>query len=596
MLDENAVYVVHGSVPSFVGLDAKTLPLPADVDGNPLVPQVLAATEDGVWLNIPWPAVNGPENLKAHLWVVKHDGYFFGVAYYDSLPFVRTPTDDELTRAYVEAAIAYYEEHGREAAAAHYNSPASFEGERYLLLMEPSSDNTMATLLTFPIRPAAVGFTLPYPQLSAIVDGGDAGYWYEGQKAVNPLSGKEEPVRVFSVLHDGLVFASGHFILRDNLEAATKNYVNKATEYYDANGRQATIDHYNSREDSMDGQFYLFLIGADDLYLAHPIFPHLIGQDIKTIKDSTGYELGKEIAKATPAGHWVEYLWPNPSDNNREEPKFTWVKRHQGLIFASGYYEGEAGDDTPLACETDPQREYTVAYVNRAIERYQQDGLAAMKAYYNSVASYECEWYLFATDANDIYHVHPLVPSLIGTDIKDLTAKDVNGNPLGEELAKAGEGQGVWVEYMWLHPATRKDAPKTAYAVRRDGMLFASGFYPVTDDPEDYTQEYVRDAIAYYDDKGRDATFTHYQSDASWEGQWYLIVTDESGTLLVNPVYPHLVGTTTPGVAGFLEAIDAGVWHEFPWTASGATGEVTRRAWGLKHDGLYFWSGYFVER
>ena len=414
---------------------------------------------------------------------------------------------------------------------------------------------------------------------------------------MNPLSGKEEPGRAFGVLHDGLIFGSAHYILRDNLEAATKNYVNKAIKYYDDNGQDATVAHYNSR-DSLDGQFYLFLMDENDIYLAHPIFPHLIGTDIKDLpnKDVAGNPLGKEIVKATAAGHWVEYLWPHPT-TREEERKFTWVKRYKGLIFASGYYEGgDDGDGTPLACKTTPQQEYTIDYVNRAIKRYEEDGLQAMKDYYNSVASYECEWYLFATDANDIYHVHPLVPRLIGTDIKDLTAKDVNGNPLGEELAKAGEGQGVWVDYLWPHPATGKDAPKTAYAVRKDGMLFASGFYPVTDDPESFTMGYVGAAINYYNTNGREAAFEYYNSEDSFEGQWYLIVTDESGIIRVNPVFPDLIGKTAPSVPGFLAAIDAGEWYELPWDAPGATGEVIRRAWGLKHDGHYFWSGYFVER
>ena len=53
------------------------------------------------------------------------------------------------------------------------------------------------------------------------------------------------------------------------------------------------------------------------------------------------------------------------------------------------------------------------------------------------------EWYLFATDADDIYHVHPLLPRLIGTDIKDIVGSD--GYELGNELAAAVDGgEGVW--------------------------------------------------------------------------------------------------------------------------------------------------------
>jgi len=73
------------------------------------------------------------------------------------------------------------------------------------------------------------------------------------------------------------------------------------------------------------------------------------------------------------------------------------------------------------------------------------------------------------------------LPHLIGTDIKDVVGSD--GYRLGEELAKATDDEGVWVEYLWPHPVTLKEVPKVGYAVRRDGMLFASGYYERIEDP-----------------------------------------------------------------------------------------------------------------
>ena len=501
--------------------------------------------------------------------------------------------DDALTRAYVEKAIAYYEANGLEATVAYYNSPESFEGERLLMMAEPvEAGGTLVTVLTWPLQLAVVGATAPITELPFITE---EGLWSDGQSLTNPVTGQREPARVFSILHDGLVFTSAHFVLRENVEDATKSYVNKAIDLYDSEGLDAVISRYNSR-DSMEGQFYLFLVGADDNYLAHPIFPHLIGTDLKNVEGSDGQELGKEIAQATGEGIWVEYRWPNPV-SNREEPKVTWAIRHDGLIFASGYYTGEADTGPPPWHGVDLEQ-YTIGYVNRAIERYETDGLESLKAYYNSVGSFEGEWYLFATDENDIYIVHPLVPHLIGTDIKDVVGKDLEGNDyeLGKAIAEATT-EGIWVDYMWLHPAILKDAPKSAYAVRHNGMIFASGYYPVTDDPEGYTQEYVRKAIERYEKDGLEATVAHYNSEASIEGQWYLVITDEDGIFLTHPILPHLIGVTAPTVPGYLAAIDAGEWHEAPWgLSSRATGEVTRRAWGQKHEDLYFWSGYFVER
>ena len=104
--------------------------------------------------------------------------------------------------------------------------------------------------------------------------------------------------------------------------------------------------------------------------------------------------------------------------------------------------------------------------MRRAIERYQRDGLESTLNYYNSVASFEGQWYLFATDENDVYNVHPLLPHLRGTDIKEVV--DSSGFELGRALAEATE-DGVWVEYLWPHPVTLLEAPKISYAARHDG-------------------------------------------------------------------------------------------------------------------------------
>ena len=50
------------------------------------------------------------------------------------------------------------------------------------------------------------------------------------------------------------------------------------------------------------GSFICSLLTRNDIYLAHPIFPHLKGTDIKDVVGSDGQELGKEIAEATEAG------------------------------------------------------------------------------------------------------------------------------------------------------------------------------------------------------------------------------------------------------------------------------------------------------
>ena len=220
----------------------------------------------------------------------------------------------------MQKAIAYYRGNGKDATAAYYDSPESFEGERLLMLAEPvEAGGILVTALTRPLQLAVAGVTAPIPELPFITAPfitapfiTTEGLWSDGQSLTNPVSGQREPARILSVLHDGLAFTSAHFVLRENVEDATKNYVNKAIALYHSEGPDAVISRYNSR-DSMEGQFYLFLIGEDDNYPAHPIFPHLIGTGIKEVEGSDGQELGKAIAEATEEGIRVDYIWLHPA-------------------------------------------------------------------------------------------------------------------------------------------------------------------------------------------------------------------------------------------------------------------------------------------
>ena len=514
-----------------------------------------------------------------------------------SSPPVVAEDKDALTMAYVQRAIERYEREGLEATIAYYNSLESIEGERAMLILS-EGDQTVVSSPLFPQLIGSNAYTGPgTAQGIFFSQATPEGYWYQGT-AFNPVTQQQEPARVLVVLYDGLIFLSGHFIVREDLAGFTMAYVQRAMDYYDANGLDATVAYYDSQE-SVEGQFYLFLIGADDIYLAHPIFPHLKGTDIKDVKGSDGQELGKEIAEATEAGHWVDYLWPHPV-TRIEEPKSAWVVRHDGLIFASGYYTPDPNAEPPAWRDAEP-REYTITYVDNAIERYKTYGLQGLRDYYNSVASHEGQWYLFATDANDIYIVHGLLSHLIGTDIKDVQSSD---NPnLGEDIAAATE-EGIWVEYLWPHPVTLQDAPKVAYAKRYDGLIFASGYYPGVADPAAHTQAYVAAAIEMYDREGADATWAYYNSPASIDEDRFLLVVDENNLLLTAVILPALIGQDYsvvfaqaaglgPDEVSQLETATAeGNWFSIPYHNPLTAEDDVMHIWAVRHDGLLFAAMY----
>ncbi len=592
LADENDIIQVAFLSPSFVGTNLNDFG--AGRIRN-IGAEMAAATEDGEWISVIFPNTRSSETLYAHTWAIRYDGLLFSSRYYDDSPDVpeSAQTDDALTRNYVAEAIAFYDQNGLAATRERYMTAESIENGRALTLI----DSDKGVLLVYTTIPSIVGRRIEgLSGFQKLVGGATAeGSWSNAQ-GINRTTRQEEPRRIFAVVHNGLVFSSGHSVLRENVEVSTKEYVQRAIDHYDSEGLDATIAHYNS-EESIEGQFYLFLIGDDDNYLAHPIFQHLIGSDIKDVVGSGGHELGKEIAQATEEGIWVEYLWPHP-ETRIERQKVTWAIRHEGLIFASGYYAGGPEEGYPAWQDADP-REYTIDYVNRAIVKYGRDGLQSMIDYYNSVASFEGEWYLFATDENDIYHVHPLLPELRGTDIKDVVGSD--GYELGKELAKATEGEGVWVEYLWPHPVTLKEVPKVGYAVRRDGLLFASGYYVQPEDPAAQTKAYVQRAIDYYEANGLDATIERYSDADSVEGQWNLTLADENNVLRVAFLSPNLVGANLTAGTGTIGAQMAaagedGAWIStiFPNTRSSET--LYAHVWAIRHNGLLFSSRYYDDK
>ena len=94
---------------------------------------------------------------------------------------------------------------------------------------------------------------------------------------------------------------------------------------------------------NIDGQWYVFITGENDMFVAHAPRQDFIGTDLKDVVGDDGFRLGAEIAKATGTGHWTEYLWPNPA-TGEVELKRTWSIRHDGYLFGSGYYEPAAED------------------------------------------------------------------------------------------------------------------------------------------------------------------------------------------------------------------------------------------------------------
>ena len=156
----------------------------------------------------------------------------------------------------------------------------------------------------------------------------------------------------------------------------TKFFVDKAISRYETQGLDATLAHYN-RPESIDGQWYVFIVDENDLVIGHPD-PHRIGLDLKGYvgTDANGYNFGPDMLSATEDGKWVSYVYQNPETGSlgsdhagAMQLKNAWVVKHDGLLFASGWYVNAD--------------EFTKSFVAAAVNKFRSAGLEGTIAYFN---------------------------------------------------------------------------------------------------------------------------------------------------------------------------------------------------------------------
>ena len=107
------------------------------------------------------------------------------------------------------------------------------------------------------------------------------------------------------------------------------------------------LDMFNKGEGGfLDRDLYVFCFNTSDgkiVALGNPNAKQLLGQDIRTLKDSTGKAFGLEqfAAAQKPEGQFTEvsYLFPRPGANTTPVPKVSFTTRVADLVCGVGYYK-----------------------------------------------------------------------------------------------------------------------------------------------------------------------------------------------------------------------------------------------------------------
>ncbi len=206
----------------------------------------------------------------------------------------------------------------------------------------------------------------------------------------------------------------------------TQFFVDSAIAMYEAVGRDATLEYYNSLE-SVDGQWYVFIIDADDRVIAHYDNERL-GRDANdpVYSDINGYFYGPELLSAPADGKWVGYAFQNPGtgdinvgDYGEYELKNTWVVKHDGLVFGSGWYIN--ADDMTKAFVQATVDAYTNAGIEGVVASLSDpdsvfSGASGALEYYNNVDHIDGEFFAFTASPDGTILLHT-DPAEIGTHI-----------------------------------------------------------------------------------------------------------------------------------------------------------------------------------
>lgn len=88
----------------------------------------------------------------------------------------------------------------------------------------------------------------------------------------------------------------------------------------------------------VSGDLYVFVLDSKGTFVAHGAKPALVGKDATQLKDTNGFEFAKAFLAVKDAG-WVDYKWPDPSDNNKVKDKSSYIVKVAEYAVGVGYYK-----------------------------------------------------------------------------------------------------------------------------------------------------------------------------------------------------------------------------------------------------------------
>ena len=302
----------------------------------------------------------------------------------------------------------------------------------------------------------------------------------------------------------------------ETLKAFVEGAAAWSATFTDPNDFAPYLAAISAEGDWKHGNTYLILMLPNGTVIYHTDDTTVNGKNLYEAEDARGNKVVQQLlAAAAMGGGLVEYYWDDPEQEGDEETAkiayaTSYVSGTTGtpVVLIGGYYQDPS---QAIAATFDPSiiappevtaadvvdRETLKAFVKGAKDSYvhalEQFGINELLQHQDIFRQEGSPWrqgsiyfFCFSTEGHVIFH---------GADrareLRDATLwEDVNGVKVAQELIKAAQAGGGFVEYYFDDPAVTGDedigSPKVGYAellTHQDReYVFGAGFY--TGDPD----------------------------------------------------------------------------------------------------------------
>jgi signal transduction histidine kinase len=119
-------------------------------------------------------------------------------------------------------------------------------------------------------------------------------------------------------------------------------FVNKGVAHYRQVGKEKAFADFADVKNKQfhDRDLYMFVYDMKGINIAHGNNPKMVGKNLYEMKDGNGKPIIKgfiDLAKSGGSG-WVDYMWPNPVNQNIEA-KSSYIVKVDDMIFGAGIYK-----------------------------------------------------------------------------------------------------------------------------------------------------------------------------------------------------------------------------------------------------------------